>query len=213
MKTIHLRHLALATLLIAAFAAAATAQDEIKLGGVTERTRPVREILQLGPPANDDCSAPITLGCGDILTGSTSAATDEVPAPPTCGTSITAPGVWYSIQGNGGEMQVTTCFSVDTGGNTDYDTKLNVFTSDCGALDDDCIGGNDDGSPDGTNPHPDCVISSTGSTLNRGSTVTWVSADGQEYLVLVQGFNGAVGPFDLGLTCEIPVELTEFGVD
>jgi hypothetical protein len=75
------------------------------------------------------------------------------------------------------------------------------------------VGGNDDGSPSGNNPDPACVIPETGSTFNRASTVNWTSVNGQEYLVLVQGFGGATGNFTLGLNCAIPVELTSFEIE
>ena len=52
-------------------------------------------------------------------------------------------GVWYKMDGTGDMITLDTCGS-------DFDTKLAVFSGDCGLLD--CVAGNDDDnfSGDGT---------------------------------------------------------------
>jgi hypothetical protein len=137
-----------------------------------------------GPPANDDCAGAIPVLVPSVTAGSTlTAALDAVAA---CGTTITAPGVWYSFTGTGNTVTVTTCDAMPA---TGYDTKLNVYTDGCGILT--CVTGNDDG---GT---PDCAIPS-GSLYK--SRVTFCSIAGQEYLVLVQGFGGSIGDFNLSVS-------------
>ncbi|MCB9184597.1 MAG: hypothetical protein H6591_11835 [Flavobacteriales bacterium] len=122
----------------------------------------------------DHCQGALPIACGQTVQGSTADATaDEVPE---CGTSITAPGVWYSFTGNGGQMILSTCPD-----NT-FDTKLNVYTGPCSAPV--CVAGNDD-----SVPGVYC------------STLAFTSTPGTAYFVLVQGYDGATGTFDLSLTC------------
>lgn len=125
-----------------------------------------------GPPSNDDCGGAISVAVGSLTVGSTVGA--NVDGLPTCGTSITAPGVWYRVTGTGSTMTATTCTTAPS-----YDTKLSVFCGDCGTLT--CVGGNDD----------DCGLL---------STVSWCSQAGADYLVLVHGFSSNTGPFELGVS-------------
>jgi len=137
--------------------------------------------------ANDLCADAITVVPGSLTAGSTLDATfDDVG---TCGTTNSAPGVWYSIAGTGKEMTATTCGDLFPGAGADFDTKISVFCGDC--EDNTCVTGNDDVS---------C------STLFR-SAATWCSQVGATYLILVHGFSSATGNFDLGVfesgsTCE-----------
>ena len=129
-------------------------------------------------PENDFCEDAIEIVCGQTISGTTTSATfDDVGF---CGTSNTAPGVWYKVAYDG-LITASTCNQAD------YDTKLSVFDGECGALG--CIAGNDDG--------PGC----SGFT----SEVTW-GGDGSENLVLVHGFGTATGDFDLTVTCTDPAE-------
>ncbi len=141
--------------------------------------------------SNDECADALGLSSlnGSVI-GDTLSASPEVGFA-TCGTSLSAPGVWYSFIGDGTTIQITTCGSDIT----DYDTKLNVYCRSCELPA--CVAGNDDGSPSGVSPDPNCVIPETGSTANRASTVTFCSQNGAEYLILVQGFNNAVGNFEM----------------
>ncbi|MEO1436733.1 MAG: hypothetical protein AAFV80_14440, partial [Bacteroidota bacterium] len=85
-------------------------------------------------PLNDLCGDAEPLPCGQSVNGTTAGATfDNVGL---CGTSNTAPGVWYSVTGNGGIITLSTCNQAA------YDTKISVFTDGCGSLS--CIGGQDD---------------------------------------------------------------------
>ena len=154
-------------------------------------------------PANDLCENAIPIEVPSSTVGSTITATMDDTFP-DCGTSISAAGVWYSVVGTGNTMTATTC---DGNVTTNYDTKLNVFCG-CDAMT--CVAGNDDGSPSGDNPDADCVIAETGVlNFNRASTVSWCSAEGANYLILVQGFSGLTGDFDLivtddGVACGLP---------
>ncbi|MCA9242379.1 MAG: hypothetical protein KDA32_00380 [Phycisphaerales bacterium] len=144
-------------------------------------------LLAIAPAAmagvnNDDCSDAIGLSSlsGSVF-GDTSTATDDTTFG-TCGTTITAPGVWYLLVGDGTTITVTTCSE-----NTDFDSKLNVYCNSCDTPT--CIGGNDDdfGNPDCNFPRG----------IGLPSRVTFCSQAGANYLILVQGYNGAVGAFEL----------------
>ncbi len=132
----------------------------------------------IGVVANDLCADAQPILCGETLAGTTTGATSDGVA--TCGTSNTAPGVWYSFTGNGGTATVSLC------NNATYDSKISVFTDGCGTLT--CIGGNDDG---------------TGCGLT--SEFSFASTLGTDYLILVHGFGSDVGDFSLTLTCGPPI--------
>lgn len=132
------------------------------------------------PIGNDACSGAITMTCGSSVTGSTAGATFDGVG--FCGTSNTAPGVWYHFAGTGDVVEVSTCSAL-----TSYDTKISVFSGSCGSLT--CVGGDDD---DFT-----CPFS------GLQSTVFFASA-GIDYYILVHGFGTATGAFELSLSCMPP---------
>ncbi|RQV94583.1 T9SS C-terminal target domain-containing protein [bacterium] len=131
-------------------------------------------------PANDLCENAIAVAIGSTIAGSTLEATADNAG--YCGTSNTAPGVWYSVIGNGGIMTASTC------NDADYDTKISVYTDGCGTLT--CVAGNDD--------DPNC----SGCT----SSASWPSNSDFEYLVLVHGYSSNVGNFNLTISSEDPPE-------
>jgi hypothetical protein len=121
-----------------------------------------------------------------LTNGTTTGAT--LDAAPLCDTSITAPGVWYTVTGTGTTITASTC--TDFFG---YDTKLSVYCRDCEALT--CIGGNDD----------DC----SGGASGLLSTVSWCAQEGTTYRILVHGFSSGQGDFELALTEDgVPCEPT-----
>ncbi|MCP4584188.1 MAG: hypothetical protein GY839_21460 [candidate division Zixibacteria bacterium] len=135
------------------------------------------------PPPNDLCDSAITVTIPSTTLGYTTGGT--IDDAPTCITTVTAPGVWYSVIGNGNTLIASTCNAYTT-----YDTKLCVYTGGCDNLT--CVTGNDD----------NCT------EFSLRSEVTWCSEIGLEYLILVQGFSDAVGDFQLdiidGDPCEPP---------
>ncbi|MBK8340477.1 MAG: proprotein convertase P-domain-containing protein [Flavobacteriales bacterium] len=133
------------------------------------------------PPPNDDCANAIAVACNSITNGNTTTATAEVPLPGFCGTSVTAPGLWYTVVGTGGQMTISLCGSA-------FDTKLNVYTTpDCATYT--CITGNDDAAPPSA-----CAFS-------LQSEVSFPSTFGTTYHVLVNGFSGATGAFTMEVVC------------
>jgi hypothetical protein len=130
-----------------------------------------------GPP-NDLCDGALPLACDDAITGDTTDATNT-DNPGTCDTALdTAPGLWYLFETPAdGDYTVT----IDTFGSA-YDTKLGVFSGDCGALV--CVAGNDD---DG----------------GLQSLVEFTATSGESYYVYVTGFSTSAGAFNLNVACTI----------
>jgi hypothetical protein len=115
---------------------------------------------------------------GSYLFGSTSTAA-TIDAVPSCGSASgpTAPGVWYTIIGNGDAITASTC----TG--TEFDSQISVFSGFCDQLA--CVVGNND-------------------ACGSQSRVDFQSIQDQTYHVLVHGVGGASGTFALGI---IPTRL------
>jgi hypothetical protein len=144
--------------------------------------------------ANDDCTGATPIVVPSSTIDTTVGMTLDAVA--TCVTTISAPGVWFSVTGTGNTITATTCNAT-----SDYDTKINVYCGSCAALT--CITGNDDGGDES------CDCPNCGGN-NYESRVTWCSAAGQTYFILVQGFGGEVGTFQLdvsddGIPCGNPV--------
>lgn len=123
------------------------------------------------PAANDVCSGAIQVLCGTPVNGTTiGSGTDAVG---TCVTSLnTAGGIWYKVQGGGGNITASLCGS-------GYDSKIGIFSGSCGALV--CVTGNDD-------------------FCGLQSQVTFNATDGVEYYILVTGFGAGTGNFTLNVT-------------
>ncbi|MEZ4805894.1 MAG: T9SS type A sorting domain-containing protein [Flavobacteriales bacterium] len=131
-------------------------------------------LLSFGQPPNDACADALTVSCGTVTSGTTvGAALDALDA---CGTEITAPGVWYLLEGNDMQVRISTCLEHS------YDTKLSVFTGPCEALQ--CLGGNDD--------IPGC---------DYGSEYGFHAESGTTYHILVHGYQEDTGTFDLVVEC------------
>lgn len=125
---------------------------------------------------------PIALAPGGqtIVGGSTvGQPVDPSVSGQTCGTLVNTGGVWYTIQGTGNTVTVSTC------NDADYDTKLSVWCNDCANLNAaTCIAGNDD----------------SAGCAGFTSEVSFPTHTLSEYAILVHGFNGAQGNFNLTVT-------------
>ncbi len=131
-------------------------------------------------PPNDNCEDAILVDVGSVTAGTTiGASSDNLD---NCGTSISAPGVWYRVVGTGDSLIASTCNDGnESTGSADYDTKISVFSGDCGDLS--CVTGADD----------------TQGCSSGTTKVSWPSAFGVEYLILVHGFGSATGNFNLSI--------------
>jgi hypothetical protein len=147
------------------------------------------------PPANDECANRIPVAIFGVIAGTTEFATIDSAAGECISddegddTTITAPGVWYSVIGNGNQLQATTCPSTDPLASADYDGKISVYCPDCATLT--CVKANDD--------EPDC-------SQIRSSEVNWCSQAGVEYQLLIHGYETHTGNFDLAVNDLGPCE-------
>ena len=133
------------------------------------------EALTVVQPTNDACETAISLETGDTVAGATYFAqqSDDFEFG-TCGTSqggnFSSPGIWYTVGGSGGLMGASI--------NANYDVQMTVFAGGCSDL--------------------TCVDGTEGFTADFFSgAVYWDSEEGVEYSVLVHGFSGQVGEFEL----------------
>ena len=124
---------------------------------------------------NDLCFDAQSIACGDVVVGNTDGATSN-DDPGTCGTTSGAGGVWYTFTGTGDMIELALC-------NSDFDTKLQVFTGSCDALV--CVDGNDD-------------------SCGLQSEVDFISDVGVEYFFYVFGFGTATGNYELQVSCVEP---------
>lgn len=133
-------------------------------------------------PGNDDCASATVITCGQTISGTTTGSTDDAASGAGfCGTSYSGgQGVWYRFAGNDNLVTASVCDAAD------FDTKISVFSGSCGSLV--CVDGNDD---------------FTGCTGNT-SEISFVASSGTDYFILVHGFSGDVGDFDLTVTCLPP---------
>lgn len=126
----------------------------------------------------DLCDEAIALTVPAQRSGSTAGAGADY-APVCNGEANTASGVWYTVVGTGNTLTATTCSAA-----TVFDTKLSVYCAGCGNKS--CVTANDD---DYTCAH--------GSIR---STVSWCSAPGRVYHILVHGYQSQEGDFGLQVT-------------
>ncbi len=124
--------------------------------------------------APDLCANAVLLSAGSTTPGTTENTSVNDAIGPDCGTGpVTSPGVWYKVSGTGGLMTV----SLRSGAT--FNTRLTVYEGGCGALS--CVGDAD-------------VLG------NGNESISWCSAPGTEYLVLVHGSGGATGAFSLDVS-------------
>lgn len=131
------------------------------------RANSITCIGPLAPPINDLCTNATTLSVPSTTAGTTMYASIENPSPGTCGTTLTSPGVWYRVSGNGNQFGASLCASSNN-------SKLFVYTGSCGAWT--CVTGND-------NNGPLC----TGSA----ASATWCTLPSVDYFILVTSACGS----------------------
>ncbi|MDB9828876.1 T9SS type A sorting domain-containing protein, partial [Flavobacteriaceae bacterium] len=128
---------------------------------------------------NDLCENALAIDCGANYIGDTSSFFNTGAPEEDCGTALnTAPGAWHTVTiPADGDYTVT----VDTF-NSEFDTKLGVFSGTCDALV--CIDGNDD-------------------TDGLQSQVTFVGTASETYIIYVTGFAANAGVYNLNVACEL----------
>lgn len=132
------------------------------------------------PLTYDNIAGARTIECGTSEFGDTLTATSDVGVAPNCDTTTGAPGVWYKFTDASGfptEVALFTCSD-----DTNYDTKLSVYTGDPSDLI--CVVGNDD----------DCGLQSGVAFLSDGNST---------FYILVHGWASSTGSFELTLECTL----------
>ena len=123
------------------------------------------------PPINDQCSGAIAMTAGTTYTVNTVAATAAGDPTPSCQNTF-GKGVWFTFTpASSGPVTISTCGS-------DFDTVIQAYTGNCGALAAVSGGCGDDNGP-----------SCTGSR----ASVTYTATAGRTYLILAGGNGGASG--------------------
>jgi len=99
---------------------------------------------------------------------------------PSCGEiSVSTPGVWYTVVGNGDWLKATTCR--DDGPNLDFDSEMTVWRGTCNNLV--CVGGNQN------DDYDDC---------QSEAGFSWPSINNVRYYILVSGeWSPGVDPFGI----------------
>lgn len=120
--------------------------------------------------------------CGRLLMVSTKLAPTLVV--PECGnaTASQAPSALYSVVGTGQVLTVSTCTS-DPTRNGDFDSQISILKGNCRNLE--CVTGVDDDDND-----------SCGSEAG----LSWQTENGEQYYILVHGWNGGTGDFSIELS-------------
>ena len=138
------------------------------------------------PPANDPCDGAISLTAGVGYSMNTDGATATDDPTPSCQPNF-GKGVWFSFTAPGnGPVRVSTCGS-------SFDTVLQVYTGDCGALTAVSGGCNDDNGPD-------CTA--------QQASVDFTAAAGTVYRILAGGYTGAGGSLTVGVRDIEPPQVT-----
>jgi len=136
-------------------------------------------------PNNDVCSTAQVLSCGTSIFGNTSTSTNTGVEnfdnlcdirDPTLNANLDA-GLFFNILGEGQTIKISTNHDY-----TNFDTELRVFTGDCQS--NICVIGNDD------------VMSG-----NSKSEVIFYAEKGINYIIYLDGYNGATGNFELNTVC------------
>jgi Zn-dependent metalloprotease len=131
-------------------------------------------VYDMDVPANDLCENAIELFCNDVIEGTTIASTYDEDAP-WCDFPHDTRGVWYQFAGNDHMMLASMC------GGPVYDARMTVYSGTCEELT--CVGANDDG----------CGVGNV-------SNVAFYAEEGTLYLILIHGYYGSDGFFQLSMT-------------
>ena len=167
------------------FFAAAGTSYYIWISGFGSSTGSYELTMTCTPPEeNDLCEDAIALGCDVTVSGSTTLSTRRDAPEQDCDGEFgdeLGSGVWYTVQGTGGEIVASTCSDAD------FDTKIAIFTGECGDLT--CYAGDDD----------------TSGCSGFTSEVTFATEAGETYYIYVTGFGSAAtadtGNFNLTIDC------------
>jgi len=128
-------------------------------------------------PSNDLCSNAIALTCGGTISGTT-VNSSAIGIPPNCFGVVPAYGVWFTYSN-----PVSQFVTLSTNNaNTNFDSRLAVYSSPGGCTAFLCVASNDD--PGGP-----------------FATVNFLAQAGVIYYIYLDGFNNATGEYGLSTSC------------
>ncbi len=130
------------------------------------------------PPFNDLCDNAIPLACGSFSASFAGATGTDAPFTSCNGVSLSGPGIWYTVQGNGDPITVSTCASIPP-----FDTRIFVFTGNCSAFN--CLASNDN--------NPSCFLGT--------SEVTFNTSPFQTYYLYITDPDSTGNNFQLEINC------------
>jgi hypothetical protein len=140
---------------------------------------------------NDECKMAELLNLNNsAVQGSTLQATVDFAPNAICGVALDSPGIWYSVEGTGRGVELSTCQS------NDFDTAISVFKgSSCGDLE--CITGT-------SAEDPSCE--------STGVTAALLTESNTNYFIYVHGKSSPnnMGDFELTATEFDVIETNEF---
>jgi len=141
---------------------------------------------------NNECSESVPLTNGASVDGSTLQATVDFPQGESCVVPLDTPGVWYTIEGTGKAIEVSTCQ------NNDFDSAISIFKGTC-PISLECVAGSSATDPKCTN--------------GQGVTTSFYGEKGTTYHVYVHGAAGSsnhMGDFTLSYSEFDVTEQNEF---
>ena len=131
-------------------------------------------------PPNDLCENAIEILCDDIILGTNINSTNDSAIAPECLGIPTESGVWYKLPWvDTNQFNLLTCFN-----DTDFDTKISVYSGDCSNLV--CVYSDDNGCGGGN---------------NASQIVFFEPLPDFPLYILVHGSNGEEGQFALSASC------------
>lgn len=149
------------------------------------------KISEVETSSNNECEQAELLNLDNsAVQGSTLQATVDFPPDAICGVALDSPGIWYSVEGTGRGVELSTCQS------NNFDTAISVFKgSSCGDLE--CVTGT-------SAEDPSCDTT--------GVTAAWLTESNTKYHIYVHGKSSPsnMGDFELTATEFDVIETNEF---
>ena len=155
------------------------------------------KLYEVETSPNNECKQAELLNLDKpAVQGSTLQATVDFLPDAMCGVALDSPGIWYSIEGTGRGVELSTCQSNIFDNFDNFDTAISVFKgSSCGDLE--CITGT-------SAEDPSCD--------STGVTAAWLTESNTNYFVYVHGKSSQknMGDFELTATEFDVIETNEF---
>lgn len=134
-------------------------------------------VTEITPSAGNECKEAVPISLDDPSTlGSTLQSTVDFSLGDVCGAPLDTPGVWYTIEGTGKGLEISTCKS------NNFNTAISVFEGSCESLE--CVTG---------------TQAKDAACDNSGVTAAFQSKSATTYYIFVHGTESlsSMGDFEL----------------